>query len=99
MHDLDCLLLILDGADMPATEAENRNLDAGLAKRPLWEAFGVVVGAEGIATEDAKGGSRGDTGLDEFAASIVGIAGVRGESPCFGKRWRDCPGVPAYRAP
>jgi hypothetical protein len=34
MHDLDCFLLVLDGADVPAAQAEDRNLLARLAERP-----------------------------------------------------------------
>ena len=49
VHDLDGFLSVLDGADVPAAQANNRDLLAGLAQRASRQSLGgsVVVGSVG----------------------------------------------------
>src|SRR5262249_12884336 len=66
---LDRLLLVLDGADVPAAQAQDRDVFAGLAERPRGQPrTRLVVGRRG--TNQAEAGPGGQRGVQELAASV-----------------------------
>jgi len=64
VHDLDGFLLVLDGADVPAAQAEDGDADAGLAERPGGEALAVGRVAN---AGDAEGSAGRQGRVHEFA--------------------------------
>jgi hypothetical protein len=77
VHDLDRFLLVLDAADVPAAQAEDGDLDAGLAQRPRRQSFAVVRrGGNGT---DAECRGAGQSGVEEIAASSFEL--VHGRIP------------------
>ena len=73
VHDLDGLVLVLDGADVPAAEAEDGDVHAGLAERPRRDALARLLVLRGRGAAERDGGGRGDAGLEELAAGLVRV--------------------------
>src|SRR6185437_9781325 len=71
VHDLDSFLLVLDGANVPTAQGDDRHAHAGLTQRPGRQSLGSgIVRALGAGGESQRR-SGGERGLQEFT-TIVG---------------------------
>src|SRR5262249_32179081 len=95
VHDLDGLGLVLDGADVPAAQAQHADALAGLTERPHRQALaGALVG--GARPGQSQGDPGGDTGVQELAAGAWWL--THGLVSCPGRTskghaisWIHCP--------
>src|SRR5439155_17314881 len=77
VHDFDGLVLVLDRADVPAAQGEDRDADAGLAERPGWQSRALVRAGGGTCQAGGRGPGQGR--VQEFTAAVVRFA--HGASP------------------